>query len=144
MAALGAKGGQVMRETAVRGSEASIVWTLDPEQFEYVRVSLTDSDSRTAPIRWGRADSLPVPYGEVLVVGYATLKESARKDSVFFRRVFWIKDYDRNSGSKGAAYQHGAPAEAVDPRTIEPNVKGVLTPLAWHGDGKQCHAGCKD
>jgi hypothetical protein len=40
---------------------------------------------------------------------------------MFTRRLFFLKDYDRDSDPTGI-YQTGEPAEAVDPRKVEPGV----------------------
>jgi hypothetical protein len=58
-------------------------------------------------------------------VGYAVLRPDAPHDPQlpgnFTRRVFFLKDHDRDSDPDGV-YSYGAPAEAVDPRTITPGV----------------------
>lgn len=48
-----------------------------------------------------------------------------RDDLGFFaRRVFWLKDHDRDSDPTGC-YATDAPAEAVDPRAVRPMKSGV-------------------
>ena len=107
--------------------EDAIVWTEDVDHFEYVREHLDlFVSSRTRPVGWN---------GPGRRVGYATLRAEAPAgpaDGRFARRVFWVKDGDRSDTPEGA-YSTGAPAEAVDPRTVAPRVWGVLTDRAWGG-----------
>ena len=61
--------------------------------------------------------------------GYALLDTTAkasRASGTFRRRVFWVLPHDRDSQPDGL-YAKSAPAEAVDPRTLEPRVKGHKT-----------------
>lgn len=105
-------------------SETRIVWEADPADFDYVRQSLAYAGTRTRPVPWyvGRR------------LGFAVLAadaESARvAPGTFERRVFWVKDYDRHAEPEGP-YSRGAPAEAVDPRTVSPRACGSLTDRAW-------------
>jgi hypothetical protein len=50
----------------------------------------------------------------------------------FARRVFWGGDGGRSEAPE-RAHRFGAPAEAVDPRTVAPKVWGDLTGRAWGG-----------
>jgi Family of unknown function (DUF6009) len=70
-----------------------------------------------------------------VIVGYTELQADFRDNSLpgmFHRRVFWVKSYDRCCEPTGT-YETGAPAEAVDPRTVQPGVEGELTDRAWAG-----------
>jgi hypothetical protein len=63
------------------------------------------------------------------MVGYVLLGTTAkpsRASGTFRRRVFWLLPHDRDSQPLGL-YAKSAPAEAVDPRTLEPRVKGYKT-----------------
>jgi hypothetical protein len=56
------------------------------------------------------------------MVGYAILNTTAkasRSSGTFRRRVFWLLPHDRDTDPDGL-YATGAPAEAVDPRTLAP------------------------
>jgi hypothetical protein len=88
--------------------ETEIVWLEDTDQLDYVRQSL-DRDGR--------------------MVGYAVLgpdAKASRASGTFRRRVFWLLPHDRDSQPDGL-YANSAPAEAVDPRTLEPRIKGSKT-----------------
>jgi len=105
--------------------ESEIVWEEDPESFDYVREFELTTCGRKRISKWTM---------EGRRVGYAVLRPDAPHDSHFpgrfTRRVFFLKAYDRDSGPNGV-YSTGAPAEAVDPRTISPGVAAWLTPRAW-------------
>ncbi|MFJ6530764.1 DUF6009 family protein [Streptomyces longwoodensis] len=63
------------------------------------------------------------------MVGYAILDTDAqgsRASGTFRRRVFWLQHHDRDSEPDGL-YAKSAPAEAIDPRTLQPRVKGYKT-----------------
>lgn len=63
------------------------------------------------------------------MVGNALLGPAAkpsRSSGTFRRRVFWLLPHDRDSDPDGL-YATGAPAEAVDLRTLDPRVKGSKT-----------------
>lgn len=100
--------------------EADIVWLEDIEQLDYVRQSLD-----RLPTRRGK----PAYHRDGRMVGYATLETSAkasRSSGTFRRRVFWLLPHDRDLEPEGL-YATGAPAEAVDPRTLSPCDRGRKT-----------------
>jgi hypothetical protein len=100
--------------------EAEIVWLEDIETLDYVRQSLDRLATRK-----GR----PAYHRDGRMVGYALLGSTAkpsRASGAFRRRVFWLLPHDRDSQPDGL-YAKSAPAEAVDPRTLEPRVKGYKT-----------------
>jgi hypothetical protein len=105
--------------------EMRIVWLESTDPLDYVRQSLVPCTRRKGRIRWtvGR------------VVGYIEIGPEAVRDGrsdFFWRRIFWLKGYDRDSGDP--TYRRGAPAEAVDPRTVSPRAPGVVTARAWGGE----------
>jgi hypothetical protein len=110
--------------------EARIVWLEDISRLAYVRQG----------VYWGmtRRGKPKCPAGKKgRVVGYAELYRWYKSDSrVYQRRVFWLKNYDRDSGDP--TYRRGAPAEAVDPKTVKPGVFGELTDCAWGGSRDRC------
>jgi hypothetical protein len=100
--------------------ETDLVWLEDPADLDYVRQSLD-----RLPNRKGK----PAYHRDGRMVGYAVLGTTAkpsRASGTFRRRVFWLLPHDRDSEPEGL-YTTGAPAEAVDPRTLEPRVKGYKT-----------------
>ncbi|MDT0615359.1 DUF6009 family protein [Streptomyces lancefieldiae] len=100
--------------------ETDLVWLEDPADLDYVRQSLD-----RLPNRKGK----PAYHRDGRMVGYAVLGTTAkpsRASGTFRRRVFWLLPHDRDSEPDGL-YTTGAPAEAVDPRTLEPRVKGYKT-----------------
>ncbi|MER6850572.1 DUF6009 family protein [Streptomyces flaveolus] len=100
--------------------ETDLVWLEDPAELDYVRQSLD-----RLPNRKGK----PAYHRDGRMVGYAVLGTTAkpsRASGTFRRRVFWLLPHDRDSEPDGL-YTTGAPAEAVDPRTLEPRVKGYKT-----------------
>jgi hypothetical protein len=100
--------------------ETDIVWLEDIDDVDYVRQSLD-----RLPNRKGK----PAYHRPGRMVGYAVLSPEAkasRASGTFRRRVFWLLPHDRDSQPDGL-YTKGAPAEAVDPRTIEARVKGYKT-----------------
>lgn len=113
-------------EDAVLEYEDGIVWLEDPSRLDYVRESLEECSTRRRKLR-------QYPRGYARLVGYSTLRPGTPADEfrLFTRRAFWLKHYDRDSGDP--TYKHGAPAEAVDPRTVKPGVLGELTDRAWGG-----------
>ena len=105
--------------------EGRIVWLRDIGPLDCVREDLWQVPFRRRAPRKG---ALP---GRL--VGYAELRPDAPGDNGrFWRRVFWLKEYDRDSGA-GPYLRVGAPCEAVDPRTVAPGVPGELTERAWRG-----------
>ncbi|MFJ8692862.1 DUF6009 family protein [Streptomyces roseolilacinus] len=100
--------------------ETELVWLEDIEQLDYVRQSLD-----RLPTRSGK----PAYHRDGRMVGYAILGPQARASrasGTFRRRVFWLLPHDRDTAPKGL-YATGAPAEAVDPRTVTAGSKGRKT-----------------
>ncbi|MEV5084836.1 MULTISPECIES: DUF6009 family protein [unclassified Streptomyces] len=100
--------------------ETELVWLEDIDQLDYVRQSLD-----RLPTRKGR----PAYHRDGRMVGYALLgsaAKSSRASGTFRRRVFWLLPHDRDSVPDGL-YAKSAPAEAVDPRTLKPCIKGYKT-----------------
>lgn len=107
--------------------EIAIVWTVDIDQFDYVRQTAMDTRNRKGHAR------CPNPY-EGRTVGYAVLDPKLKSWSGydFLRRVFWVKAPDRSEhpdpdGIYGHIYAHDCPTEAVDPRTVTPGNAGYVT-----------------
>jgi hypothetical protein len=104
--------------------ECRVVWLEAIEPLDYVRQSRVPCSRRKGRIRW--------PAGRV--VGYTELSQDAERDGgsdFFFRRIFWLKSHDRDSGDP--TYRRGAPIEAVDPRTVSPRAPGRCTSRALGG-----------
>ncbi|NEB77127.1 transcription factor [Streptomyces sp. SID14478] len=100
--------------------EAELVWLEDITDLDYVRQSLD-----RLPTRRGK----PAYHRDGRMVGYAVLgpkAKASRSSGTFRRRVFWLLPHDRDS-APGGLYATGAPAEAVDPRTLAARVKGYKT-----------------
>ncbi|MFK0229969.1 DUF6009 family protein [Streptomyces sp. NPDC090303] len=100
--------------------ETDIVWLEDVSGLEYVRQSLD-----RLPTRTGR----PAYHRDGRMVGYAVLSTAAkasRASGTFRRRVFWLLPHDRDAVPQGL-YAGSAPAEAIDPLTLAPTVKGRKT-----------------
>ncbi|WP_327286118.1 MULTISPECIES: DUF6009 family protein [unclassified Streptomyces] len=100
--------------------EVDLVWLEDISRLDYVRQSLD-----RLPTRRGR----PAYHRDGRMVGYALLGPKAkpsRSSGTFRRRVFWLLPHDRDSAPEGL-YATGAPAEAVDARTLAPGNKGHKT-----------------
>ncbi|KIZ15718.1 DUF6009 family protein [Streptomyces natalensis] len=100
--------------------EVELVWLEDVSQLDYVRQSLD-----RLPTRKGK----PPYHRDGRMVGYAILgpkAKASRASGTFRRRVFWLLPHDRDTEPEGL-YAKSAPAEAVDPRTLEPRVKGYKT-----------------
>ncbi|MEU2424182.1 DUF6009 family protein [Streptomyces sp. NPDC007851] len=110
--------------------ETEIVWLEDIDDLDYVRQSID-----RLPTRKGKP-----PYRrDGRMIGYANLgpdAKSSRASGTFRRRVFWLLPHDRNSEPDGL-YAKSAPAEAVDPRTLEPRVKGYKTERSEGGPPSQ-------
>ncbi|MBV2353846.1 transcription factor [Streptomyces sp. J2-1] len=100
--------------------EAEIRWLEEIDGLDYVRQSLDRLPTRTARPAYHRPGRM-VGYA-LLVVG----ARSSRSSGTFRRRVFWLLPHDRDSAPAGL-YETGAPAEAIDPRTLAPCVKGYKT-----------------
>jgi hypothetical protein len=112
--------------------EDRIVWLEDIGKLDYVREVIYDGiRSRCRKPSWrGHTGRL---------VGYATLIDrpvcsgGPRFNLAYYsRRVFWLAPYDRDLDPNGS-YRIGAPAEAVDPRTVRPKIAGQITRRAWYG-----------
>ncbi|MEU9979422.1 DUF6009 family protein [Streptomyces sp. NPDC051014] len=106
--------------------ETELVWLEDIDSLDYVRQSLD-----RLPTRKGR----PTYRRDGRLIGWANLAQSAkasRASGTFRRRVFWLLPHDRDSQPDGD-YAKGAPSEAVDPRTLEPRVKGYKTERSQGG-----------
>ncbi|MGX8903691.1 DUF6009 family protein [Streptomyces netropsis] len=100
--------------------ESELVWLEDVMALDYVRQSLD-----RLPTRRGK----PAYHRDGRMVGYAILGSGAkasRSSGTFRRRVFWLLPHDRDSDPEGL-YATGAPAEAVDPRTLAAGIKGGKT-----------------
>ncbi|RSM96363.1 transcription factor [Streptomyces sp. WAC 01325] len=100
--------------------ETAIVWLEDIDELDYVRQSLDRLATRCGRPPYRRPGRL-VGYAELSVAAKAS-----RSSGTFRRRVFWLNPNDRASRPEGL-YRTGAPAEAVDPRTIAPCIKGYKT-----------------
>ncbi|MFC7220977.1 DUF6009 family protein [Streptomyces polyrhachis] len=100
--------------------ETQLVWLEDFSRLDYVRQTLD-----RLPTRRGR----PSYHRDGRMIGYAILGPDARpsrSSGTFRRRVFWLLPHDRDSVPDGL-YATGAPAEAVDPRTLAPASRGRKT-----------------
>ncbi|WP_030594754.1 DUF6009 family protein [Streptomyces anulatus] len=100
--------------------ESRLVWLEDVQELDYVRQSLD-----RLPTRGGK----PAYHRDGRMVGYAVLGPQARASrasDTFRRRVFWLLPHDRDAEPEGL-YATGAPAEAVDPRTVTAGSKGCKT-----------------
>ncbi|MBV2353832.1 transcription factor [Streptomyces sp. J2-1] len=100
--------------------ETELVWLEDISDLDYVRQSLD-----RLPTRGGK----PAYHRDGRMIGYARLGPQAkpsRSSGTFRRRVFWVLPHDRDTDPDGL-YAKGAPAEAVDPRTLAARVKGYKT-----------------
>ncbi|MFJ8888498.1 DUF6009 family protein [Streptomyces sp. NPDC102402] len=100
--------------------EHELVWLENVEELDYVRQSLD-----RLPTRRGK----PAYHRDGRMIGYAQLSPQAkasRSSGTFRRRVFWLLPHDRDNDPEGL-YATGAPAEAVDPRTLMPGAKGSKT-----------------
>ncbi|MCX5338461.1 MULTISPECIES: DUF6009 family protein [unclassified Streptomyces] len=100
--------------------EDDFVWLEDIDTLDYVRQSLDRLSTRRGK---------PPYHRDGRMVGYALLGSGAkpsRSSGTFRRRVFWLLPHDRDTDPEGL-YATGAPAEAVDPRTLAPGSKGCKT-----------------
>ncbi|MEV0604508.1 DUF6009 family protein [Streptomyces sp. NPDC050315] len=100
--------------------EVDLVWLEDTDALDYVRQSLDRLSGRRRK---------PAYHRDGRLVGYAILGPEAkpsRASGTYLRRVFWLAPHDRDQQPKGL-YETGAPSEAVDPRTLQPGVKGYKT-----------------
>ncbi|MEO3930752.1 DUF6009 family protein [Micromonosporaceae bacterium B7E4] len=110
-----------------RHSEVAIVWKPDSdvERYDYVRQTMLTLPSRSRAVS---ERDLP---GRILGWGVVDKTFPGNLAGCFARRVFWVKPYDRHAANDDGGYQHGAPAEAVDPRSVMPKQSGLLTERAW-------------
>ncbi|GAA0616659.1 DUF6009 family protein [Streptomyces crystallinus] len=100
--------------------ETELVWLEDISALDYVRQSLDRLPTRR---------SKPAYHRDGRMVGYALLGPKAKaspSSGTWRRRVFWVLPHDRDSEPDGL-YATGAPAEAIDPRTLAPGSKGRKT-----------------
>ncbi|MFC8015835.1 DUF6009 family protein [Streptomyces cinereoruber] len=100
--------------------EAGLVWLEDISRLDYVRQSLD-----RLPTRAGK----PAYHRDGRMIGYATLgpgAKASRASGTFRRRVFWLLPHDRDTDPEGL-YASSAPAEAIDPGTLQPRAKGRKT-----------------
>jgi hypothetical protein len=100
--------------------EAELVWLEDINDLDYVRQSLDRLATRKGK---------PPYHRDGRMVGHAILgpeAKASRASGTFRRRVFWVLLHDRDSEPEGL-YARSAPAEAVDPHTLQPRVKGYKT-----------------
>ena len=98
-------------------AEESIVWLEDPSRYPYVRELDHIASFRSRKPRFDLTGRM---------IGYATLRQDAKgyAPGCFYRRVFWVKPYDRSEDPNGV-YAHGSPIEAVDPSTVAAGVAGT-------------------
>uniref|UniRef100_A0AAU2W3R7 DUF6009 family protein n=1 Tax=Streptomyces sp. NBC_00008 TaxID=2903610 RepID=A0AAU2W3R7_9ACTN len=107
--------------------EANVVWLEDTDHLDYVRQALDKTPRRKNKPRYARDGRM---------IGYIELGADAEADpdsGLYRRRVFFLLPHDRDSDPEGV-YRQGAPGEAVDPRTIEPNRVGEKTPRSQQGN----------
>ncbi|WP_055690388.1 DUF6009 family protein [Streptomyces prasinus] len=112
--------------------EVALVWLESVDELDYVRQSLD-----RLPTRRGK----PAYHRDGRMIGYARLGPRARpsrSSGTFRRRVFWLLPHDRDTDPDGL-YATGTPAEAVDPRTLAPGVKGRKTERSKGGMGVEEH-----
>ncbi|MFI9019623.1 DUF6009 family protein [Streptomyces griseus] len=106
--------------------EENVVWLEDPERLDYVRQALDKTPRRRNKPRYARDGRM---------IGYVELGGAAEADpdsGLYRRRVFFLLPHDRDSDPDGV-YRQGAPGEAIDPRTIQPNHVGEKTPRSQQG-----------
>lgn len=106
-----------MEDMELTGEE-EIVWIEDISEFDYVRVSLTDEFAKNR----GQPDDLS---SKIRRVGYANLSKDVSDRAR--RRIFWIKESDRTMENEMPGWWFGAPSEAIDPRTVDVNKRGLVT-----------------
>jgi hypothetical protein len=106
--------------------ETEIVWLEDIERLDYVRVGYWGG--------WAERAHAPDYSGAGRLVGYALLADRTPCPLPKGRRIFWLKDYDRDSAPDGV-YAACAPMEAIDPRTVRPGFVGLRTRRVDAGTG---------
>jgi hypothetical protein len=112
--------------------EADIIWLEPIDRLDYVREVIYDGyPSRWRKPRWSCHDGR--------LVGFATLVKHPQYSggprchrAHYSRRVFWVASHDRDSQPDGV-YSRTTPCEAVDPRTVAPQVAGRMTERGWNG-----------
>ncbi|MEU6631901.1 DUF6009 family protein [Streptomyces parvus] len=100
--------------------ETALVWLEETADLDYVRQSLDRLSTRRGK---------PPYHRDGRMIGYALLgpeAKASRSSGTFRRRVFWLLPHDRDTQPTGL-YATGAPAEAVDPRTLAARTKGYKT-----------------
>ncbi|MFZ4276798.1 DUF6009 family protein [Streptomyces arboris] len=100
--------------------ETTLVWLEETAGLDYVRQSLDRLSTRRGK---------PPYHRDGRMIGYALLgpeAKASRSSGTFRRRVFWLLPHDRDTQPEGL-YATGAPAEAVDPRTLAARTKGYKT-----------------
>ncbi|NEE24160.1 transcription factor, partial [Streptomyces sp. SID7982] len=100
--------------------ETALVWLEETADLDYVRQSLDRLSTRRGK---------PPYHRDGRMIGYALLgpeAKASRSSGTFRRRVFWLLPHDRDTQPAGL-YATGAPAEAVDPRTLAARTKGYKT-----------------
>ncbi|MEP0872090.1 DUF6009 family protein [Trichocoleus desertorum AS-A10] len=99
-------------------AESEIVWLQDISNIDYVREET-----------WFTAEPYCPPpkiYGQT-VVGYSVLKPGIKPErGPYTRRLFTLRPHDRFYDPRGI-YQKSFPVEAVDPKTVQPGIRGVKT-----------------
>jgi hypothetical protein len=114
--------------------ESQIVWLEGIENLDYVREEVTEYAARRTGSPFRKGYHLPTR-----LVGYSELLPSTKSGPYGFkRRYFLIKPHDRFyqpdwDRGKADTYKTGAPVSGVDPRSVEPNVKGRKTPKSELG-----------
>jgi len=119
-------------------AEVRIEWIAPTAPLDYVREAYLPTSTWRSP--------LEPPAPDARTIGYAVHEPprwdapsgaTARRE----RRVFYLRPDDRCADPgdplpAGDPYAPpGAPAEAVDPRTVAPGESGELTERVWYGAG---------
>ncbi|MEP0874111.1 DUF6009 family protein, partial [Trichocoleus desertorum AS-A10] len=96
-------------------AESEIVWLQDITHIDYVREETWSTAEPYCPP--------PKTYGQT-VVGYSVLKPGIKTErGVYTRRLFTLRPHDRFYDPRGI-YQKSFPMEAVDPKTVQPGIRG--------------------
>ena len=104
-----------MATTVEIQNEDGIVWVHDPLKFRYLRESNRFTTQRRR---------FPVKRKDVLIVGYATHHKKGHGRTVYNRRFWYLKKWDRDLEPDGPYavknFRYGPmPCEAVIPESIE-------------------------
>jgi len=101
--------------------KTKIIWLEDIGRLDYVRVSAD----------YGFQDPhQPAHFaGPGRLVGYTLHRAGAPCASPNCRRIFWLKDYDRDRDPE-RVYATTTLFEGVDPRTVRPGYSGFVTERA--------------